>query len=155
MACLSKAGWFRLETHWWTAIVLWPELSHSFSTLQPGLGFISPHPAELAPFCHLPECLACVQHGWLAVSYAWHLPPLKTGHEQGFKLWIVPCLSKTRHIHIILSLNLWAQNGGTWHSLKFLLLLLPSHSQVPCFHVWTAGIWVSVTSKRTGDHLGL
>lgn len=80
----AKLTDFRLETHHGTAIVLSTELLHSsFGTLQPGLGFLSPQPAGPAPFCHLPECLACVQHGWLAMSYARHLPPLKMGREQG------------------------------------------------------------------------
>lgn len=40
-------------------------------------------PWMLTPICQPLGCLACAQHGWLAMSYAWHLPPLKPGHEQG------------------------------------------------------------------------
>lgn len=148
MVQLSKAGWYRLETHRWTPIVLSAELLHSsFNTLQPGQGFISPHPSGLAPFCHLPECLACVQPGWLAMSYAWHLPPLKTGH----KLWAVLCLSKTRHIHLIMSSEprMRAGPGTHWNSSYFYCshtprLLAFMFGDLELGFLWPAKGWHSI-----------
>lgn len=82
--------------------------------------------------------------GWQAMSYAWHLPPLEPGHQQSHKRWTVPCLSKT----FTLSYPITWDGGWTWHSVKFLLLLLLPHSQAPCFHVWRPGIRIFLWPEK-------